>query len=152
MGYTILRKTKGTSPEGEDEEGVEHPLAPRTGQVIRRVNELGVRSNYFSHERRCQIAHEMGYDEWIKEKREEGDNVIYIMKEADLPAFEFREKVAAVLFPTAPVDDNLDEIDHEVVEEALSDFLSKVRKRSASSSASPDALKRLASLIPENTD
>lgn len=108
-----------------------YPLAARTSRRVKKLRELQVSSAYYSERDRYGIAKEMCMDAWIVSETEDADNgtVTFDMKAPEIGADEFRDKVAALLFPEAPVEDHADDINYDAVEDALEAFLGFIEPR-----------------------
>lgn len=116
-----------------------YDLAPRTGGNVKALKKLQLSSAYYDDTDRYGLAKETCSSEWIEKEEDKGEGkVAFVMKEPTLGVDAFRDDVAALLFPSAPVSANVDNIDYEQVEEALEVFMGftepKHRKLSALSS------------------
>jgi hypothetical protein len=122
--YKILVRENG-------EEGKKYPLADRSARVVKALRKLQVDTTFYTIQERYNLIKEMMWDkEWVKSQEEKDANITFELVPASMNPIDFIEKVSVVLFPDAPVEENSDEIDHEVAIQALEDFTTRTdRKR-----------------------
>lgn len=108
-----------------------YPLAARTAGRVKALRLLQVSSAYYSDRDRYGLAKEMLLADWITNEEEDTERGVlrFEIREPEISADEFRVRVAALLFPDAPVDANPDAVDLEQVEAALAAFLGFIEPR-----------------------
>lgn len=111
-------------------------LATPTPVVVRELRRLQVTSTYYTDARRYEIITEMLWeDEYVERIEEREGKQVAVLKKPTIDSLTFRERAAALLFPSAPVAENADAIDYEALGGALEDFLSRFESPSQRLSA-----------------
>lgn len=113
-----------------------YPLAARTAGRVKQLRLLQVFAAYYNDRDRYGLAKEFCIPGVITSETEEEGSISFEIEEPTMGSDEFRDHVAALLFPEAPVQENADSINYDAVEDALDVFLGFIEPRHRKQSAS----------------
>ena len=129
-----------------DDMDSEYPLASPVAKTVRALRRLQVKAAYYDDAERYAILKEMLWLDDVEEEEHDDGTVTFTVPDPELSSLDFLDQAAALLFPTAPVEEHADHIDYEKVQQALGNFTSAFeRQRSGLSDLSNlQALSRMA--------
>lgn len=107
-------------------------LAMRSAANVRTLRNLQVRTTFYSDRERYAYLKEMLWLDDVEEEEIEEDGekrVRFTIPDPDINSLDFLDEVAQLLFPRAPFTDTMSNVDYEVIQEALSDFLSRTGRK-----------------------
>jgi len=106
-----------------------YELAKCTARTVKALRLLQASSAYYTDLERYAISKEQCLKGFITKEERTEESINFEITEPELSTDNFRDEVAKLLFPSAPVSDNMDEIDYSEVEEGLNAFLNFIEPR-----------------------
>lgn len=121
-----------------DDMDSEYRLAEAVPKTVRALRALQVKSTYYSDTERYHLLQEMLWTDDIEEEENNDGTVTFEVPDPEISSLDFLEQAAALLFPSAPVEEHADHIVYRQVREALENFTSAFERPRDEPSDLPD--------------